>query len=130
MNDPLRRALRTWLQAFLGSLITSGVLSAASADGVVDWSALKKALIAAAAGAVVALITFVQNHLEDSTAMPAILKAPASGGENPVPDPGPARDERGRFVHDDGAVDAVTALVMLLLVVAIMFIVTGGDFRF
>lgn len=103
MTDPIRRALRTWLQAFLGSLITSGVLSAASADGVVDWSGVKKALIAAAAGAVVALITFVQNLLEDSTTMPALLKAPASGGANPLPDPGPARDEHGRFVRGDGA---------------------------
>lgn len=74
MSDSLRRALRTFVQAFLGSVITSGVLSAASENGVVDWSAAKKAGVAALAAAVVAVITFVQNWLEDNTKAPALLK--------------------------------------------------------
>lgn len=34
------------------------------------------------------LVTFSQNLLEDNTRLPAILKAPASEGVNPKPDPG------------------------------------------
>lgn len=70
MTDPIRRALRTFVQAFLGSLITSGVLSAVAADGVVDWSAVQKAAVAALAAAAVAVVTLVQNLLEDHGALP------------------------------------------------------------
>ena len=111
MTDPVRRALRTFVQAFLGSVLTSGVLSAASETGVVDWSALKKAGIAALAGAVVALLTFAQNVLEDSTRFPAILKAPASEGENPVPNP-----EGGQITPGVLALVLVVALIVYLFV--------------
>lgn len=86
MTDPVRRAIRGWLQTFLGSLITSGVLSSFEAEGVVDWAILKKALISAIVAGVVAVITLVQNLLEDTTSFPALLKAPASEGVNPIPD--------------------------------------------
>lgn len=85
MPDPVRRAIRTYIQAFLGSILTSGVMSSVSTDGVVDWSVLRKAGVAAAAAGIVALITFIQNVLEDTTSFPAVLKAPPSAGENPVP---------------------------------------------
>ena len=98
MSDAIRRAVRTFVQAFLGALLTSGVFSAIQEDAVVDWSALKKVGISAAAAGIIALLSFVQNALEDHTNMPALLKAEASSGVNPVPDPGPQRDERGRFV--------------------------------
>lgn len=88
MTDAARRALRTWLQAFLGSLITSGVLSGVETDGVVDWAIAEKAVIAALAAGVIALLTWAQNALEDTTQFPAVLKAPASEGVNPVPDEG------------------------------------------
>lgn len=125
MPDPIRRALRTFVQAFLGSLLTSGVLSAAATDGVVDWSALKKAGIAAAAAAVIALFTLAQNLLEDTTRFPAVLKAVASSGENPVPAPGRARDENGRFVAQRGQVDPVTLLVVVILIVVLVLLL--GD---
>jgi hypothetical protein len=89
MSDAVRRSLRTFVQAFLGSIITSGVLSATQESGVVDWSALKKVAVSALAAAVIALLTFVQNSLEDHTTVPALLKAPASEGLNPEPDPEP-----------------------------------------
>jgi hypothetical protein len=89
MSDALRRALRTFIQAFVGNIVANGVLSAASAAGVVDWSLLTKMLISAAAAGMIALLTFTQNALEDHTALPALLKAPASEGVNPVPDPVP-----------------------------------------
>lgn len=78
MTDPLKRAIRTFLQSFLGALITSGVLSAASESGVVDWSALKKAGIAALVAGIIALITYTQNVLEDSGAIKPLLK-PTTG---------------------------------------------------
>jgi len=86
MPDSLRRAIRTFVQAFLGSIITSGILSAVEETGVVDWSALKKVAVSAAAAAIIALFTWAQNALEDHTPMPALLKAPPSPGVNPVPD--------------------------------------------
>jgi hypothetical protein len=87
MPDYIRRTIRGFVQAFLGSFLTSGVLSAAATDGIVDWSLARKAIIAAVAAGFVAAVTLVQNLLEDTTSIPALLKAPASEGENPVPDP-------------------------------------------
>lgn len=104
MSDPLRRALRTFVQAFLGSILTSGVLSATATDGVVDWSALEKAGVAALAAGFVAVLTFVQNLFEDKALMPAFLKAPPSPGAHPIPDPEDQtqpRDAQGRFLPVD-----------------------------
>jgi len=84
MSDPIRRAVRTFFQAFLGSLLTSGVLSAMSTDGVVDWNLLEKAGVSALAAGVIALFTFVMNALEDSGTIPSVLKATASSGAKPV----------------------------------------------
>ena len=33
------------------------------------------------------IIGFLQNLLEDNTPFPALLKSPASSGQNPVPEP-------------------------------------------
>lgn len=108
MSDALRRAVRTFIQAFVGSIITSGILSTASETGVVDWSAAKKVGVSALAGGVVAILTWAQNFLEDNTSVvPALLKAPPSGGVNPVPDP-----EGGGIV--------VTLLVIVVLVVLVL----------
>lgn len=84
MSDAVRRAIRTFLQAFVGVLVSSGVLSAVGEAGVVDWSALKKVGLSALGAGVVALFTFIQNALEDEGSVPALLKAPASSGANPV----------------------------------------------
>lgn len=98
MPDALRRAVRTFVQTFIGTIITSGILSTASETGVVDWSAAKKITVSALAAAVVAVLTWTQNFLEDTTTLPALLKAPPSAGVNPVPDDeGQPRDEHGRF---------------------------------
>jgi hypothetical protein len=110
MPDALRRALRTFVQAFLGSIITSGILSTTETVGVVDWSALKKVAVSAVAAAVIALITWAQNYLEDTTTVPALLKAPPSGGVNPVP------DEAG---HTD--VTVLLLAVMCAAVVAVAY---------
>ena len=77
MNDAIRRGTRTlidiaFVQAVVQALIEFGV----------DLTVGQRA-------AIVTLGTFVvsaaKNALEDSGAIPALLKAPASDGENPVP---------------------------------------------
>jgi hypothetical protein len=112
MSDALRRAVRSFVQSFVGVLIASGVLSAASENGVVDWSAAKKAAMSAVAAGFVAVLTYVQNALEDNTSMPAVLKAPASEGENPVPGP------------EAGDISPVT-LVLIAILVVVVFIWLG-----
>ncbi len=67
MSDALRRASRTFLQAFLGTLIASGGFSAAQSEGVVDWSALTKVGISATVAGIIALVSWAQNALEDKT---------------------------------------------------------------
>lgn len=93
MSDAIRRAVRTFFQSFIGVLISSGILSAIGEAGVVDWSALKKVGVSALGAGIVAVLTFVQNWLEDDGAVPALLKAPASEGARPVPPGGDPFDE-------------------------------------
>lgn len=76
MNDAIRRAIRTFIQGFLGNLVGSSILSGVATRGVVDWSGATKVGISALAGGVIALISFVQNALEDSGTIPAVLKQP------------------------------------------------------
>lgn len=71
--DSFRRAVRTFFQAFVGVLLSSGILSAMSETAIVDWSALKKVGISALVAGVVALITWVQNFLEDKAVIPVVL---------------------------------------------------------
>lgn len=92
MSDALRRSIRTFVQAFAGSLLTSNALSVINTNGVVDWDVLEKVVISAVAAGVIAVLTFVVNFLEDNTRFPALLKAQASSGVNPVTvDPAPAK---------------------------------------
>lgn len=96
MNDALRRALRTFFQAFVGTLsvmlvpfLYDLVKAAGEADGQlvrIDVNFLGNVAIAAIVAGIIALISWAQNELEDKTGMPAIMKAPASEGQNPVPD--------------------------------------------
>lgn len=81
MSDPIRRALRTLFQ-----FIAGGGLAALANELVlsVDDGRLQ----AAVAAFFVLLVSYAQNELEDRTNFPALLKAPASEGENPTPDPG------------------------------------------
>lgn len=110
MSDPIRRALRGFIQTFIGSFVGSGVLSGFEQDGVVDWAIAKKAAISAGVAGLVAVFAFVQNWLEDNTQVPALLKAPASEGVNPVPDP-----EGGHL--NAGLVTAVASVAMLVILV-------------
>jgi hypothetical protein len=92
MPDALRRAIRTFAQAFVGVLLLQAAAIAVSVNqGTwvpdVDW--LKRVVLSAAAAGVIAVLSWLQNYLEDSgvagKTIPAVLKAPASSGENPAP---------------------------------------------
>lgn len=74
MTDAMKRALRTFIQSFVGSILTSGVLSGFAVDGVVDWSILSKVGVSSFVAGVIALLAFVQNALEDSKKLPTVLK--------------------------------------------------------
>jgi hypothetical protein len=103
MSDPLRRAIRTLLWTFLGLYLTRliGFLNALSqwagcreggggADvcAFPDVGMLAYGLVAAGSAAVVAAVALVVNSLEDNVDwFPALLKAPASDGTKPIPDP-------------------------------------------
>lgn len=80
MNDPVRRAIRTLLQ-----FIAGGGLGLFVTDVVATITdARLKSLILAVS---VLVVTWAQNELEDRGYLPALVKAPASDGANPVPEP-------------------------------------------
>lgn len=62
MSNAVKRALRTALQTFVGTLLASGVLGGST----VDLGALQSVLVASGLAAIVSLLSFVQNSLEDS----------------------------------------------------------------
>jgi len=74
VNNAVKRAIRTFFQTFLGTIISSGILSAASTSGVVDWSGLEKLAVSALSAGLVAVLSFTQNALEDSGTIPPVLK--------------------------------------------------------
>jgi TRAP-type C4-dicarboxylate transport system permease small subunit len=77
MNDKFRRTLRTFFQAFVGTLSTMAIpvlydimKAAGEADGEtvrVNVNFLGYILIACVVAGVISLITFAQNALEDTT---------------------------------------------------------------
>lgn len=84
MSDALRRAIRGIVQMGLAEAL----LRLLMAFGV----ALTEDQHVAILGALTPLVTLVQNLLEDNTGMPALLKGPASEGQNPVPDDAGPKD--------------------------------------
>lgn len=94
MTDSIRRAIRTALQAFIGTFallaipwatdIVTAIVNARPYE--LNFDVLQSAGIAGVFAAGIAIVSWVQNALEEKTNMPAILKAPASEGKNPVPD--------------------------------------------
>lgn len=61
-----RSAIRVFCYTLLGSILSSGVLTAIQVDGVLDVSVLSKAGVSALVAGVTAVITFAYNYLEDS----------------------------------------------------------------
>ena len=87
LPDAVRRSIRTFVQAATGVMVLqAGAVAIDAGKGTyvpdVDW--LKRIAVSAVAAGVIACVTYVHNALEDNTGMPAVLKATASSGENPV----------------------------------------------
>lgn len=81
MSDPARRALRTLFQFIAAGGLTQLVDEiAADLDGTASAAVFMLAAL---------LVTWAQNELEDRAKIPALFKAKASDGANPVPDPIP-----------------------------------------
>lgn len=76
-SDAVRRGIRTLLQFIVAGGLTAIVNQLAN-----GMSANTKVIVQ---GINMLLVTVAQNLLEDNTAFPAILKAPPSSGQNPVP---------------------------------------------
>ena len=66
-KDAVVRAARTFLQTAIGAFVASGVLT-----GPLDLDALESAGVAAAIAGLSALLSFVQNLLEDNTPVKTI----------------------------------------------------------
>lgn len=74
LPDWLRRALRTALQAFIGTLLAQWAALALAPGDVPAWPILQRVLIAAGVAFLVAFVTALQNVLEDTSGV-AIMKA-------------------------------------------------------
>lgn len=94
LPDFLRRAIRTFIDAFVGVLaialvpaLNDLVQNAVSGDGStieLDLNLYRNILLAACVAGVISLITLVKNWAEDNTSFPSVLKANPSAGQNPV----------------------------------------------
>ena len=81
MSDAVRRGIRS---ALWGVLAMAGIVPGAAA--AFDLPASLVAKITFMFTATAAVLTAIINAAEDHGVIPALLKAPASSGENPVPD--------------------------------------------
>lgn len=89
MKDSTRRALRTGLDLVLGFLLSCGaVLLIPGINESMSEMGLGSAfgIFSVIVLVLTTFVTKLKNYLEDEKNFPALLKAPASGGENPVPD--------------------------------------------
>lgn len=117
-TDSTRRSLRTGIDAIL--TVLTALLAVVAYPGLPDLldSALGRpgatVAIGVVLGALLLFFTKVRNALEDRGKIPALLKAPASPGADPVPDP---RDARG---HVDLATVLLVIAIALLLLVAVL----------
>jgi hypothetical protein len=89
LPDWLRRAIRTFAQAFLGVMITQWGTLALKPGEIPDESVLRSLVIAGIVAGIVAVVTATHNALEDHAGLPALLKSPPSPGQQPVPSPHP-----------------------------------------
>lgn len=84
LRDALYRAVRTFVQAWIGSflLLIAGAPLAPGSIPDLDW--VRRVALASAWAALIALLSWTQNMLENGTRFPALLK-PAPPAQNPLP---------------------------------------------
>lgn len=80
MSDSTRRGLRTALQLLVSLLTSGGIVGVLALAGV----EVTTEAFAAISGVLLPFVTTLLNALEDNNTIPALLKAPASNGANPV----------------------------------------------
>lgn len=66
-KDALSRAARTFTQAFIGVLLTAWLGLNLAPGELPAWDAAQRVLIAATVAGVIALLTAIQNILEDAS---------------------------------------------------------------
>lgn len=81
MTDAVRRAIRTLLWM---TLAAAGAIPALAAAFDMDAALVGKIVASFTFAGVI--LTAMINGLEDRGTIPALLKAPPSGGANPVPE--------------------------------------------
>lgn len=74
MHEAGRRAIRTLIQAWIGVFLALTVSGPVGIDGVPDYTVLKRAAIAGLWAGIVAVLSWLQNELEDHGAVPKLLK--------------------------------------------------------
>ncbi len=87
MPDSLRRATRTWVQAFTGAILfqlAAVMLDISQGNWVPDLDFLKRLALSAFIAGAVSVISYLHNWAEDAGAIPSVLKATASSGASPV----------------------------------------------
>ena len=72
-KDPAIRAVRTFVQAFVGAIVASGILNVL-ATGDIEASAIQQVLIAAGFAGLSAVVSLLQNALEDSGTIGTAVK--------------------------------------------------------
>jgi len=72
IRDAAIRAVRTFVQAAIGTVLASGVVSGIVDSSTVDVSALQRVGVAAVAAGVIAVLSFIQNVIEDNTSVPSV----------------------------------------------------------
>ena len=65
-KDAVIRAVRTFAQTAIGAFLATGALSSG------DWTVIQAAGVSAGIAGLTALLSFVQNLLEDNTAVKTI----------------------------------------------------------
>lgn len=78
MSDALRRGIRGGLQLSVAEIFVQFIEA--------FMMELTEAQHVALLGMLTLLFTIIQNALEDKGSIPALLKAPASEGVNPIPE--------------------------------------------
>lgn len=72
MKDAAIRAARTFVQSLIGAFLATSFLQSVATDATIDGDALTRAGISALAAATIALLSFIQNALEDATGHTAL----------------------------------------------------------
>lgn len=84
LSDSTRRSVRGLFDVVPAVLAAMAILVPA-----LDLSAATTAKVGTTVAAITLALTKIRNGLEDAGLIPAVLKAPASNGADPVPDGGP-----------------------------------------